>query len=95
VLADREGLLRIASFKVGNRVVIQVTDNGPGISADNINRVFDMFYTTHPQGLGFGLWWVKTFLEQQHGEITVESQPNQGTTFTLTLPSHPSLLPSP
>lgn len=95
VLADREGLLRIASFKVGDRVVIQITDNGPGISADNINRVFDMFYTTHPQGLGFGLWWVKTFLEQQRGEITVESQPNQGTTFTISLPSYPLLLPSP
>jgi polar amino acid transport system substrate-binding protein len=45
-----------------------------------------MFFTTQPQGLGFGLWWVKTFLEQQHGEITVESRPLEGTTFTILLP---------
>ncbi len=93
VLGDREGILRIASFSVGDRVLIQVTDSGPGIAAANINRVFEMFYTTHPQGLGFGLWWVKTFLEQQRGGITVESQPNQGTTFTISLPSRPSSRP--
>ncbi len=92
VLEGREGVIRIASFKTGERVAIQVTDNGPGIAADNINQVFDMFYTTHPRGLGFGLWWVKTFLEQQHGDITVESQPGQGTNFTITLPQNPVLL---
>ena len=95
VMEASGGMLRIASFKVGNRVSIQVTDSGPGILAEDINQVFEMFYTTHPQGLGFGLWWVKTFLQQQRGEITVESRPNQGTTFTITLPCHPSLLPSP
>lgn len=94
VLEGREGVIRVASFKAGERVAVQVTDNGPGIAADNIHQVFDMFYTTHPRGLGFGLWWVKTFLEQQHGDITVESQPGQGTTFTITLPGNPRLLPA-
>jgi len=88
VMDDRkEGLLRVATFKNGNRSVsIQFTDNGPGILEENINRIFDIFYTTSSAGLGFGLWWVKTFLEQQHSEITVESQPNESTTFTITLP---------
>ncbi len=95
VMEAKGGLLRIASFKVGNKIVIQVTDSGPGIATENLNRVFDMFFTTYPQGLGFGLWWVKTFLEQQQGEITVESRPNEGTTFTITLPGNPSRLPSP
>ncbi len=87
---NRSGILRIASFKVANSVSIQVTDNGTGISADNLERVFDMFFTTNPRGLGFGLWWVKAFLEQQRGQIMVESQPNQGTTFTVTLSSPPT-----
>lgn len=86
VMGADGGMLRIASFKVGGKVSIQVTDSGPGILAEDVNQVFEMFYTTHPQGLGFGLWWVKTFLQQQGGEITVESHPNQGTTFTITLP---------
>lgn len=83
---ERGGMLRIASFTVGHNVSVQITDSGQGISTQNIGRIFDMFYTTNPQGLGFGLWWVKTFLEQQNGQITVESQPNEGSTFTITLP---------
>jgi signal transduction histidine kinase len=86
-LAGRGGLIRIATFKSGpDHVSIQVTDNGPGIPAEQINRIFDIFYTTNPNGLGFGLWWVKTFLEQQGGEIVVESQLNDGSTFTIILP---------
>jgi GAF domain-containing protein/ActR/RegA family two-component response regulator len=93
VLEGREGLVRVASFNTGDRVAIQVTDNGPGIQANNLDRIFEMFFTTYPQGLGFGLWWVKTFLEQQGGDISVESKPDQGTTFTVTLPRAPRLLP--
>ncbi len=88
-LAGREGLLRLATFKDGpDRVSIQVTDSGPGITEKDLCRIFDIFYTTSPHGLGFGLWWVKTFLEQQHGRITVESRPGEGTTFTISLPRH-------
>ena len=80
------GLLRVATFRSGeDEVSIQMTDSGPGIAMENLDRVFDMFYTTSPHGLGFGLWWVKTFLEQQHGQIVVESRPGEGTTFTVTL----------
>jgi signal transduction histidine kinase len=93
VMTGQDGLLRIASFKSGDKIAVQVTDSGPGITAENLSRVFDMFFTTQPQGLGFGLWWVKTFLEQQRGQITVESRPNEGTTFTILLPANPPLLP--
>lgn len=87
LIANRNGLIRIATFKSGqDHVSIQVTDNGPGINAEDVPKIFDIFYTTNPRGLGFGLWWVKTFLEQQHGEINVESTPNESTTFTITLP---------
>jgi signal transduction histidine kinase len=81
------GVLRVATFRSGSDTVsIQITDSGPGIPKENLQRVFDMFFTTDPEGLGFGLWWVKTFLEQQHGLIEVESRPDEGTTFTVTLP---------
>jgi GAF domain-containing protein len=80
-------LLRIASFKNGReRVSVQITDNGPGIPSETSDRIFDIFFTTSSSGLGFGLWWVKTFLEQQHGEIVVESHPHGDTTFTVSLP---------
>ncbi len=92
-VAEQDGVLRIASFSVGERVSVQVTDNGPGIPSDKHRDIFDIFYTTNPQGLGFGLWWVKTFLEQQRGDITVESQA-KGTTFTVTIPRNPPSLRS-
>jgi signal transduction histidine kinase len=94
VMETRGGLLRIATFKIGTKVSIQITDSGPGIAEGDLERVFEMFYTTNPQGLGFGLWWVKTFLEQQQGEITVESRLNEGTTFTISLPGNSEPLPS-
>jgi two-component system NtrC family sensor kinase len=94
-IGQKEGLLRIATFKAGKqKVSIQITDSGPGISPENVEHIFDMFYTTNPTGLGFGLWWVKTFLEQQQGEIVVESQPDEQTTFTVTLLCKPSPLHS-
>lgn len=89
------GLLRLASFTSGEcQVSIQVTDNGPGIAEEDVNHIFDIFYTTSPNGLGFGLWWVKTFLEQQGGEIDVKSCLGEGTTFTITLPCNPPPLHS-
>ncbi|MCB0208852.1 MAG: GAF domain-containing protein [Anaerolineae bacterium] len=88
-LTPQGGLLRIASFVAGHqKVAIQITDNGPGIAAEAIDKIFDIFYTTSPAGLGFGLWWVKTFLEQQGSDITVESLPHEQTTFTIILPQN-------
>lgn len=63
-------------------------------SPETIDHIFDMFYTTNPTGLGFGLWWIKTFLEQQQGEVIVESQPHEQTTFTVTLLCNPPPLHS-
>ncbi len=93
-MQNQKGVLRIASFKVGACVLVQVTDNGAGIPPDKFDQIFDIFFTTSPQGLGFGLWWVKTFLEQQGGKITVESRLGEGTNFTVTLPCNPPPLHS-
>jgi GAF domain-containing protein len=93
-LENRDGVLRIVSDNGEEGVSVRVIDNGPGIPPDKLINIFDIFFTTHPQGLGFGLWWVKTFLEQQRGEISVESKVGQGTTFTVTIPRNPSSLRS-
>ena len=94
-LSPEGGLLRVASFTSdGDTVSVQITDNGPGIPPENIDKIFNIFYTTNPRGLGFGLWWVKTFLEQQHATISVETCPNENTTFTISLPRNLSSLRS-
>lgn len=68
--------------------IIQVQDFGSGIKKENIESIFDAFYTTKivGEGTGFGLSIVKTILEEHQGDISVDSEINVGTTFTIRLP---------
>jgi signal transduction histidine kinase/DNA-binding response OmpR family regulator len=66
-----------------------VADTGSGISADDLPHIFDRFYRVdkvHAKGSGIGLALVKAFVNLHGGEITVDSQPGKGTTFTVTIP---------
>ncbi len=67
---------------------IQVVDSGCGISAENRDRVFSAFYTTKEEdrGTGLGLSIVRTLVESHGGRVQVESEPGQGTSFTLVFP---------
>jgi signal transduction histidine kinase len=70
-----------------NRVVLEVADNGPGIPADALGRIFDLGYSTKGAGRGRGLAIVRESILAQHGVIDVASTPAAGTTFRITLPS--------
>ena len=72
----------------GDYVVIEVVDTGVGIPAVIIGSVFDPFFTTKEQGKGsgLGLSMVVGFIKQSGGHVTVQSQPDIGTTFDLFLP---------
>jgi two-component system sensor histidine kinase HydH len=65
---------------------LSVSDNGKGIAADDLPRIFDPFFTTQKQGVGLGLAIAHTIVENHHGEITVESEHGDGTTFQIRLP---------
>ena len=66
---------------------IEVSDNGHGISREDLNKVFNYGYTTKSSGHGFGLATCKKYLEEMNGEITVKSDgKNKGATFILKLP---------
>jgi signal transduction histidine kinase len=76
-----------------NTVKFSVQDHGAGIPAESLHKVFDKFYQeTRPSGArrykgsGLGLAIVKQIVEAHHGQISVESQLNQGTTFFFWLP---------
>ncbi|MFC4062589.1 ATP-binding protein [Planomonospora corallina] len=81
-----------ASAAGGDRVAIAVTDRGVGIDADELPRVFERFYRARYahdnaiQGVGLGLWLVKTIAEAHGGTVTATSTPGEGSTFTLRIP---------
>ncbi|MGQ9600139.1 MAG: GAF domain-containing protein [Anaerolineae bacterium] len=67
-------------------IVIEVRDTGRGIPPEQMAHLWDLFQPS-AEGLGFGLWWVRTFIERQGGTIVCESRPGAGTAFTVRLPA--------
>lgn len=72
------------------QVRIEVKDNGPGISEDDLERIFSPFFTTKPQGTGLGLSIVRKVVDAHDGIIDTTSAPGRGTTFRVTLPVVPA-----
>jgi len=71
----------------GNRVAIVISDNGPGMPAATLERIFDPYYTTKSEGSGLGLAVCHSIIIKHHGAIEASSQSGKGTTFTILLPA--------
>ncbi|MCK4985669.1 MAG: hypothetical protein KAS40_09130, partial [Desulfobacterales bacterium] len=68
-------------------VVIQVSDTGGGISRENLSKIFEPYFTTKSTGTGLGLAIAHNIIEAMGGKITVESDKEVGTTFSIALPN--------
>jgi signal transduction histidine kinase len=79
--------LRFRSLENGVDILAQ--DNGIGISKENLNRIFEMFYraTSLSTGSGLGLYIVKETTDKLGGKIEVNSSPGEGSTFNLFIPN--------
>jgi two-component system, NtrC family, nitrogen regulation sensor histidine kinase NtrY len=79
-----DGEIRL-SASMGNlgRPIIQITDNGPGIQKEALEKIFIPFFTTKPKGSGVGLSLSRQIMHLHHGSITAVSEPDQNTVFTL------------
>ncbi|MFA6438895.1 MAG: ATP-binding protein [Bacteriovoracaceae bacterium] len=84
-----EGTMEIVALKASDdTVTITISDTGIGIRSEDLPHIFEPFFTTKKEGKGTGLGLAVVYgiIERHHGTITVVSEPNKGTTFTITLP---------
>jgi two-component system sensor histidine kinase HydH len=85
---EKDGKLSIRdSLTDDNLIVIEIRDTGPGIRAENLNKIFDPYYTTKTKGTGLGLAIVHKIIDAHNGDIRVRSVPGQGTAFIISLPT--------
>ncbi len=87
----QNGTLSIQLTHNQEYICCTISDSGPGIPPEIIDRIFEPLFTTKPvgEGTGLGLDIVKKIVDLHHGTITVASPPNQGATFTITIPINP------
>ena len=89
--AGQPVLISLSHAEPSGSVIMQVHDQGPGISADSQARIFERFERAvrpgqHGGGFGVGLWVVRQLIDTMGGTVTISSRPGEGTTFMVTLP---------
>ena len=80
------GQIILSYNKSNTNLLIEIKDNGSGISQDQINKIFDLYYTNKKDGNGIGLSIAQKIISQHNGSISVSSKENKGTTFKIILP---------
>ncbi|MGC2627956.1 MAG: ATP-binding protein [Candidatus Udaeobacter sp.] len=82
----RDGSLRIRTDLADTHVVVRFIDTGGGMSAENLGRVFEPYFTTKASGSGLGLLIVRRIVREHGGELSIESSQGRGVTLTIRLP---------
>jgi signal transduction histidine kinase len=79
------GTLSVNAFRNNSKVILEVSDTGDGIEEENLDKIFDPFYTTKRpgEGTGLGLWLTYEIVKNYDGEISVHSKKGKGSTFTI------------
>src|SRR5438477_3629272 len=82
----RRGVLHIRTDIDEKHVIIRFVDTGGGMSAENLGRVYEPYFTTKPAGTGLGLLIVRRIVREHGGELSIESSEGKGLTLTIRLP---------
>ena len=80
------GRVQVRLARHNDQALLEVSDSGEGIGADDLKRIFDPFFTTKERGTGLGLAIVHRIVEAHGGELSVRSNPGRGSTFRVALP---------
>jgi signal transduction histidine kinase len=84
--SEADAVLTVASRRVGDLVEILVSDTGPGIPPEDVEKVFEPLYSTKSFGVGLGLGIVRRIVDQHDGSIDIECQQGRGTRLVIRLP---------
>ncbi len=80
------GTLTLRCTSANGHVVAEVSDTGVGISADELEKIFEPLFTKKAKGIGLGLAICRRYAELNQGTLAVESEAGRGSTFRLSLP---------
>jgi signal transduction histidine kinase len=89
------GTLTLRTHDSDDRVYVEVSDTGSGLTREECDRLFTPYYTSKEHGTGLGLAIVQSVVSDHGGTITVQSQPGKGTTFLVELPRNLDKLHAP
>jgi len=92
---DEPPRIRVSAEQAGDEWIVSVEDDGVGIEPDDADRIFEVFESLHggdQSGTGIGLALCERIVERHDGEIRVDSEPGEGSTFAFTLPAEPEAL---
>ena len=81
-----EGVFKLHTFVKDDKYIIEISDNGCGMSEEKMAKIFEPYYTTKATGTGLGLTTVYKIIKEFSGEINVKSEEKKGTSFTIMLP---------
>lgn len=81
------GVVHLRAFRNGDRIHVDITDNGCGMDADTLHQVTEPFFTTRQEGTGLGLSITRQLIEMNGGDLHIQSVPGEGTTVSVTLPA--------
>ncbi|MFN8344633.1 MAG: PAS domain S-box protein [Spirosomataceae bacterium] len=85
-MEEEKGVLTVSTQIAGKSCLVEVRDNGLGISPENLNRLFEPYFTSKANGLGLGLAATLTILQSHRATVEVESEIGEGTVFTVAFP---------
>jgi PAS domain S-box-containing protein len=85
-MKEQTGQLAISLQQNSSNAILTISDNGVGISEENISRLFEPYFTQKRNGVGLGLTFTLNILQAHKGNIEVSSELGKGTTFTITFP---------
>jgi signal transduction histidine kinase len=84
---ERTGRIDVAVRTLPRQILLEVTDNGPGIPQEKLSSIFDPYFTTKAEGSGLGLWIAQQIINAHQGQVDARNRPEGGAVFTLLLPS--------